>query len=144
MALKCDYVDFEGGALHLPESKTGKKTVHIGAPALKVLASIDRLEGNPWVITGRRPGSHLANLQHPWRRIRSRAGLDDVRIHDLRHTFASVAVSGGQGLPMIGKMLGHTQVQTTARYHLATKPVKRATDDVSTTIGAAMGGEVAP
>ena len=65
-----------------------------------------------------------------------------MRIHDLRHTFASVAVSGGQSLPMIGKLLGHTQVQTTARYaHLATDPVKQAADDVSATIGAAMGGE---
>ncbi len=68
-----------------------------------------------------------------------------MRIQDLRHTFASVAVSGGQGLPMIDQLLGHTQVQTTARYaHLATEPVKRATDDVSTTIGAALEREVAP
>ena len=65
-------------------------------------------------------------------------------MHDLRHTFASVAVSGGQGLPMIGKMLGHTQVQTTARYaHLATDPIKQATADVSASIEAALEGEVA-
>ena len=140
--LKWEYVDFENRALHLPDSKTGVKTVHLGPPALKVLIEIERIEGNPWVITGKLENTHLQEPQRPWRRIRKRAGLDDVRIHDLRHTFASVAVSGGQGLPMIGQMLGHTQVQTTARYaHLATEPVKRATDDVSTTIGAAMGGE---
>ena len=142
--LKWDYVDFENRALHLPDSKTGVKTVHLGPPALKVLIEIERIEGNPWVITGKLENTHLQEPQRPWRRIRKRAGLDDVRIHDLRHTFASVAVSGGQGLPMIGQMLGHTQVQTTARYtHLATEPVKRATDEVSTTIGAALEREVA-
>ena len=80
---------------------------------------------HPWVIAGRKPGSHLTDLQHPWRRIRGRAGLDDVRIHDLRHSFASRALALGEGLPMIGKLLGHTQVQTTARYaHLARDTVK--------------------
>ena len=133
--LKWDYVDLENGVLRLPDSKTGVKTVHLGPPALKVLIGIERLDDNPWVIPGKYANTHLQEPQRPWRRIRARAGLDDVRIHDLRHTFASVAVSSGQGLPMIGQMLGHTQVQTTARYaHLATEPVKRATNDVSTTI----------
>ena len=142
--LKWEYVDFENRALHLPDSKTGFKTAHLGPPALKVLIEIERIEGNPWVITGKLENTHLQEPQRPWRRIRKRAGLDDVRIHDLRHTFASVAVSGGQGLPMIGKLLGHTQVQTTARYaHLAAEPVKQAADDISTTIGAAMGEEAA-
>ena len=77
------------------------------------------------MIAGRKPGSHLTDLQHPWRRIRERAGLDGVRIHDLRHSFASRALALGEGLPMIGKLLGHTQVQTTARYaHLARDTVK--------------------
>ena len=142
--LKWDYVDFENRALHLPDSKTGVKIVHLGPPALKVLIGIERIEENPWVITGKVGNTHLQEPQRPWRRIRKRAGLDDVRIHDLRHTFASVAVSGGQGLPMIGKMLGHTQVQTTARYaHLATDPVKQATADVSASIEAALEGETA-
>ena len=71
------------------------------------------------------PDSHLTDQQHPWRRIRARAELDDVRIHDLRHTFASRALALGEGLPMIGKLLGHTQVQTTARYaHLARDTIK--------------------
>ena len=140
MTLQWEFVDFEGGALHLPESKTGAKTVHIGAPALEVLAGIERLDDNPWVITGKLPGSHLTDLQPPWQRIRKRAGIADVRIHDLRHTFASVAVAAGQGLPMIGKMRGHSQVQTTARYaHLAADPVKRATDDVSANLKRALG-----
>jgi len=81
-----------------------------------------------------------ARLQPFWQRVRARAGLKDVRIHDLRHTFALTAVASGQGLPMIGKLLGHTQVQTTARYaHLAADPIKIAADSVSSTLQRAMG-----
>ena len=77
------------------------------------------------MIASRKPGWHLTDLQHPWRRIRARTGLDGVRIHDLRHSFASRALALGEGLPMIGKLLGHTQVQTTARYaHLVRDTVK--------------------
>ena len=138
--LKWDYVNLDNGVLRLPDSKTGAKIVHIGGPAVGVLGKIERLDGNPWVINGRFANTHLQSPQRSWQRIRARAGLDNVRMHDLRHTFASVAVSGGQGLPMIGKMLGHTQVQTTARYaHLATDPLKQATEDVSASIEAALG-----
>lgn len=91
---------------------------------------------------GREAGAHLYGLQNVWERVRSRAALPDVRIHDLRHTFASAAVAAGQGLPMIGKLLGHTQVQTTARYaHLAADPVKAAAEQVSTVIAQAVLGE---
>lgn len=144
MTLKWDYVDLEHGALNLPDSKTGAKTVHIGGPAVEVLKQIERLPDNPWVITGTLPGAHLTDLQPPWQRIRKRAGIEDVRIHDLRHTFASVAVANGQGLPMIGKLLGHTQVQTTARYaHLAADPVKVAANTVSGEIADMMSGKAA-
>ena len=91
------------------------------------------------MICGERPGRHLVNLEKPWRRIRKAAGLDDVRLHDLRHSFASVAASGGQSLIVIGKMLGHSQPATTARYaHLADDPLKRASDEVGARIAAAM------
>ena len=81
---------------------------------------------------GMKPHARLTDLQPFWQRVRACAGLKDARIHDLRHTFASTAVASGQGLPMIGKLLGHTQVQTTARYaHLATDPVKNAANHVS-------------
>lgn len=77
------------------------------------------------MIVGRKTGSHLSDLLYPWRRIRERFGLPDVRIHDLRFSFASRALALGEGFPMIGKLLGHTQVQTTARYaHLARDSVK--------------------
>ena len=83
----------------------------------------------------------MVNLEKPWRAIRGPAGLDDVRLHDLRHAFASVAASSGMGLPIIGKMLGHSQPVTTARYaHLASDPVKAAAAAVAGKIAAAMGG----
>ena len=82
------------------------------------------------------------NLQKPWGRIRKRAGLEDVRLHDLRHSFASVAASGGLSLPMIGKLLGHTQAATTARYaHLAADPLKAANEAIGQRIAAVMRGE---
>src|SRR5262249_7380346 len=127
--------------LVLSDSKTGKKAIRLNAPALEVLAHVPRLKGNPYVICGERRGQHLVNLQKAWRRIRKVAKLDDVRIHDLRHSFASVAASSGQSLIVIGKMLGHSQPGTTARYaHLADDPVKAANDAVGARIAAAMDG----
>lgn len=135
LKLRWEHVDLSNCALRLPDSKTGAKVVHVGSAAIEVLREIDRIDGNPFVIVGRNPGAHLTDLQPFWQRLRGRAGLKDARIHDLRHTFASVAVSNGQSLPMIGKLLGHTQVQTTARYaHLANQPVLQAANDVSTII----------
>jgi integrase len=141
MTLQWEHVDLAGRALRLPDSKTGAKVVHLGQPAIDVLTSIKKVDKNPWVIVGTLPGARLTDLQPFWQRVRTRAGLKDVRIHDLRHTFASTAVASGQGLPMIGKLLGHTQVQTTARYaHLAADPVKLAADAVSSQIAASLQG----
>ena len=81
-----EHVDLAAGELRLPDTKTGAKVVYLGDPAIAVLERIDRRDGNPWVIAGRKPGSHLTDLQHPWRCIRARAKLDDVRIHDLRRS----------------------------------------------------------
>ena len=106
--LRREHVALDAGELRLPDTKTGAKVVHLGDPAIEVLRGLRRPDDNPWVIAGRKPGSHLTDLQHPWRRIRARAGLEDVRLHDLRHSFASGGVLVGEGLPMIGKLLGHT------------------------------------
>jgi integrase len=96
---------------------------------------------NPYVIAGKKVGAHLNDLQHPWRRIRGAADLDDVRIHDLRHTFASGGLAVGEGLSMIGKLLGHTQIQTTARYaHLASDPIKAAANKISDRLASALYG----
>ena len=92
---------------------------------MTVLAALSRLEGSPWVIPGGRPGARLSSIFEPWCRVRTRAGLDDVRIHDLRHSFASRALALGESLPVIAKLLGHSQIQTTARYaHLTREAVE--------------------
>ncbi len=118
--LKWAHVDLDRQLLLLPDSKTGKKTVYLGTSAVQLLQSLPRQLHNPFVIKGYRQGQYLTDIQKPWRRIRKAANLEDVRIHDLRHTYASIAVANGENLPMIGKLLGHSQPQTTARYaHLA-------------------------
>ncbi len=135
MTLKWAYVDWQAKAFRLPDSKTGAKVVLFGDAVATVLRAIPQLPDNPWVITGTKEGARLTDLQPPWRRIRHKAELDDVRLHDLRHSFASGALFLGEGLPMIGKLLGHTQVQTTARYaHLALDPVRSAAEKVSSFI----------
>ena len=142
LGLRWDDVDFENQCLRLPDSKTGARIVHLNAPALELLSNIERQDGNPYVIVGGKPGAHLINLKKPWQRIRERAHLKDVRLHDLRHSFASVAVGLGESLHMTGKLLGHTQAQTTQRYaHLADDPVKAASDRVGAAISGMMAGK---
>ena len=139
LTLKWGHVDFERTCLRLPESKSGAKVVRLSPPALAVLQGIERHNDAPYVITGREPGKHLINLRKPWHRIRERAGLHDVRLHDLRHSFASVGAAGGLSLPMIGALLGHTQAATTQRYsHLADDPLRQANDMIGERIAAAM------
>lgn len=133
--LKWEYVDFRAGVLRLRDSKTGAKVVPIGKTALDVLSDIPRIEGNPHVVIGKVEGQYLTDIQKPWRRIRARAGLDTLRIHDLRHSFASDALLLGADLTMIGRLLGHAQVQTTARYaHLKTDPIRKIANDVADAI----------
>ena len=137
--LKWDYIDYKAGVLRLPDSKTGAKVVPVGEAVFEILKTIEKLDKNPYVITGRVEGQHLTDMQHPWRRLRERAGLEGLRIHDLRHSFASDALQLGQDLTMIGKLLGHTQVQTTARYaHLKTAPIRNAANTVSAAIASAL------
>ncbi|MBV1837073.1 site-specific integrase [Acetobacter estunensis] len=133
--LKWDYVDFHAGVLRLPDSKTGAKVAPIGKAALNVLADIPRIDGNPYVVTGKVKGQYLTDIQKPWRRLRARAGLHTLRIHDLRHSFASDALQLGADLTMIGRLLGHAQVQTTARYaHLQTDQISKTANMISTNI----------
>lgn len=120
-----------GNVLVLPNAKTGPRRVMLSRSALDVLSVLPRISDNPNIIIGAVQGQHVTDLQKPWRRIRKAAGIEDVRIHDLRHTYASLAAAAGHSLPVIGKLLGHTQAQTTARYaHLADAVTRSAADDV--------------
>ncbi len=127
LTLKWSYIDKSHHRINFPDSKTGKKTTYISPRVVSILEAIEKKENNEYVITGLNEGSHLVNLQKPWRRIRKRAQLEDVRIHDLRHSFASIGAASGLSLPIIGALLGHAQAKTTARYaHLMGDPLKDA------------------
>jgi integrase len=136
-----EFIDFERGVIFLPDSKTGKKPIYLSAAALAILSTLVRIEGNPHIVPGERAGQPRADLKRPWVAVTKAAGLDGVRIHDLRHSFASVGAGASLGLPVIGKLLGHSQPSTTARYaHLDADPMRRAAETIGATIAAAMGG----
>lgn len=139
LTLQWTHVDLDRRMAFLPDSKTGQKPLHLNDPAIAVLTSLPRFANNPYVICGNRHGMHLINLQKPWHVVRALAGLDDVRVHDLRHTFASVSVAQGGSLPMIGAILGHTQPQTTQRYaHLTADPVRQLSQATGQALAAAL------
>jgi integrase len=138
--LKWQEVDFERGFLNLSDSKTGRKQVLIGSPALQILADIPRIKGNSYVIAGEKPDKPRSDIKRPWKRITAHAGLDDLRLHDLRHSYASVGASAGMGLTIVGKLLGHASPATTARYsHFADDPLRLASNSIAQTISAAIG-----
>ncbi len=135
--LRWEDVDPDAAELRLRDAKTGPRVVSLPPSALRLLAALPRLPGNPRVIPGKRPGARLSGLDRVWRAVRARAGLDGVRLHDLRHSYASRALALGEGLPVIAKLLGHSHIQTTARYaHLARHSVREAAERVADTIAA--------
>ena len=139
-ALRWAEVDFDRSALHLGDSKTGAKTIPLAPAALAILSSVKRQEGAVWVFPASSGEGHYQGLGKLWRAVRQEAGLDDVRLHDLRHTFASFGAAGGFSLPVIGALLGHKQAATTQRYaHLANDPVAEAAKRVGGDIAAALG-----
>jgi len=134
-------VDFERGLLLLDDSKTREKTIYLSPLALSILNGLPHVSGNDHVFPGGRPGLRTGLLDKVWARVRQRAGLAGVRLHDLRHSYASVGAGSSFGLQVIGRLLGHTQAQTTARYaHLAADPLRKAADTIGATIAAAMAG----
>lgn len=139
LALRWEEVDFERGELRLADSKTGPRTVPLSPAAGRILRARWRhrsADCGTWVFPGRKPGTRLRDVGRPWRKLRSRVDLPDVRLHDLRHSFASRALALGESLPAIGRLLGHTEVQTTARYaHLAEDSVREAAARVAASIG---------
>ncbi|MBU2582598.1 MAG: tyrosine-type recombinase/integrase [Alphaproteobacteria bacterium] len=131
LTLEWRYVDLDRSLILLPDSKTGQKPVFLNQAAAQVLRDLPRVSGNPFVIVGGGSTGRLINLQKPWRRIRAIAKLDDVRLHDLRHSFASLAAERGASLPLIGKLLGHSNPQTTQRYaHLVADSVREVNEGV--------------
>ncbi len=131
-------VDFERGIIFLPDSKTGRKPLLLSAAAQAIIADLPRIEGNPYVIAGEgdKPRS---DLKRPWAAITRAANLPGVRLHDLRHSFAAIGAGASLGLPIVGKLLGHSQPQTTARYaHLDADPLRRAANQIGAVIDAAM------
>jgi len=125
LTLQWRFIDWERNLLRLPDSKTGAKIVPIGEPAVDVLTALSREDGEPYVFPSPRKGRHLVGLQKVWERVRETAQLPGVRLHDLRHSFASVAVGGGFSLFMVGKILGHRDSRTTEIYaHMADDPLK--------------------
>ena len=137
LTLRWDDVDHKAGELRIRDSKTGARRVPLTPAVASVLDGIPRVTDNPWVIVNNKPGGRLRNLNDPWARLRARAGLEDVRIHDIRHSYASRALALGESLPMIGKLLGHKKIGTTARYaHLARDREKVSAAKVGGSIGA--------
>jgi len=139
LGLRWEDVDLERSCLRLPDSKTGAKTVLLGAAALQLLAQVE--QQGPWVCPGGRAGEPLKNLYKPWGRICKAAGVAGVRPHDLRHGYVSIGAVGGESLVVIGAIVGHSAAGMTERYaHLSDDPVRAAADRISSAIAAAMSG----
>ncbi len=143
LSLRRSEVDLTRGALHLGDSKTGAKTIVLNAPAIAVLRAWPVFAGSRYVFPGEgrgtNKGQHRVSLADPWAWLRKRARLRRVRVHDLRHSFASVGVSNGLTLPIIGALLGHSQAATTQRYaHLMDDPLRAASAATGATIAAAL------
>ena len=110
----------------------------MGAPALELLSNLPRIASNVYVFPGN-AGGHYVGLQKVWNQIRRRAGIESVRLHDLRHSFASTAVAAGDSLYLVGKVLGHQQASTTQRYaHLSDDPLRDVADRTARQIAGAM------
>ena len=143
--LKWSEVDFDSGCLKLADSKTGQKYIPLNAGALQVLNDQKRLTGNDHVFPAFRGDGHYEGTPKVWERVRKTAGLSDVRLHDLRHSFASIAVAGGASLPIIGALLGHAHSATTQRFaHLSDDPLRAASEAVGNRISAALDSNPLP
>ena len=141
VTLRWDDVDRAAGELRLRETKSGARMIPLTPAVEEVLAGIPRVPGNPWVIAGAKTGRHMANIDKVWQRLREQARLEDVRIHDLRHSYASRALALGESITMIGRLLGHTKVGTTARYAHLARDTERAS---AARVGGSIGTDIMP
>ncbi len=143
LAARWTHVDWERRFIRLPDSKTGARTIHLSDAALQILKDLPRV--GPFIVAGARDGEAHRSLTRSWIAARKLVGLDDVRLHDLRHSFASVAASKGVSLYMIGKLLGHKVPATTQRYaHLARDVVQGVNDEVAAAISDAIEKRQSP
>ena len=144
LSLKWSYIDFERGVALLPDSKTGFKALQLPAPALAVLERLPKI--SEWVLPAASASGHMVNIGEAWGDVRKQSGLTGWRLHDLRHAFASMMVNSGASLPIVGKILGHTQASTTQRYaHLEENPARKAAEAAAAKIADAInkpGGNV--
>jgi integrase len=158
LTLRWTEVELAQAALRLRDNKAATtssmkiKTIHLSEPALEVIAKLPRVHGNPFVIVGKKEGQHWVNLRKLWVRLSQAAAIEPVtlpngklehmRLHDLRHSYASVVAAGGASLLMIGKLLGHTNPQTTNRYaHLVDDPLKQHNNKAGQQFAAALGSK---
>ena len=139
--LEWEHVDFERGYLRLTDAKVltdkaaGVKVIPLGEPALELLRAVPRLSGSRYVFPATRGDGSYKGLPKAWAKLCIRAGLPKTRPHDLRHSFASVGVSTGNSLPVLGAILGHLDPKTTQRYaHVAHDPAKAAAESVAQSI----------
>ena len=137
MTLPWQNVDLDRAEMLILNGKTGDRTVHLPPSAVNVLAALPRAPGNPWVVPGAKSGTHIADIHGVWRSLRMKAGVQDVRIHDIRHSYASRALALGEGLSIIGRFLGHRGVETPSRYaHLARDSVRKSAERIAVSIAA--------
>jgi len=142
-AAKWSYYDAAGAALHLPESKTGQKDVVIPAAGRHLLAEAQRVDGNPFIVVGYRVKGRAGNVDRAFYRVRDAAGLPKLRIHDLRHAWATTAGRLGVSLPAIAAALGHALPGVTGGYvHVSARDVRPQVETVGAWIADALAGRV--
>ncbi len=130
------WTEYREGHLHLTDSKTGPRMVWLSSPARRILDGLPRV--SPWVFASTRTRGHISSSSAGkfWTSIRAEAGLSDVRLHDLRHTYASLAVIQGENVLTVGRLLGHNDPATTLKYtHLADGMVAEAAETVGAVLG---------
>ncbi len=128
---KWEHVDFYRRKLYLPDTKAGRDYyVTLNAEAIAILEDVPRLEGNPYILPGKKEEHHLVNISKPWGRVRKEAGVEDVRLHDLRRTVGSWLAQDGNSLPIIQKALNQSTITATMIYaRMAEDPVRKALDE---------------
>jgi integrase len=141
LLLRRSWIDFERRLVKYPDSKTGQKVMRIGAAAVDLVSSLPQVAGCPLVFASAAGGEIPLSIGKIWRKLRSEADLQDLRLHDLRHNFASAAVSSGQTLHVVAKLLGHSQTHTTERYaHLSNDPIREAAEMISAAMADRLSG----